>query len=156
MAWQSFMDAARLVRYYEALSTRYRSKHKLVMVILAASAASGIAALLGLLPADAQIVISACVALVAIWLVSDYARKAAVLHTVSVQCSRLYVQYEQLWARIDEADRGNEAVLCSLESLDREIGEVTGHVGYADISPDERNIKTTAAAYKVMADQYAV
>ena len=59
------------------------------MVILAASAASGVAALLEWLPDKVQIVANAVVAIAAVWgLFSDHARKAAVLHSVSLQCSR--------------------------------------------------------------------
>lgn len=48
--WQELLDTARLVRYYEALSNRYRRYHWAVRFVLLLSASSGIVALLDLLP----------------------------------------------------------------------------------------------------------
>ena len=85
-AWYELLDIARLVRYYEALSDRYRRNHTIVRFLLLAAAASGIAAVVDLLPKTMQSVSGALVALLVMWdFVSDYAKKAAVLHAISVE-----------------------------------------------------------------------
>ncbi len=44
--WQHLLDIARLVRYYAALSDRYRRNYTIVRFLLYAAAASGVAAFL--------------------------------------------------------------------------------------------------------------
>ena len=92
--WQELLDAARLVRYYEALSDRHRRNHSRVRFLLLAAATGSIAALLDLIPESTQLFTSAWVALLVAWdFVSDYAKKAAVLHTISLECSALEIEF---------------------------------------------------------------
>ena len=157
--WQELLDTARLVRYYEALSDRYRHYHWVVRFVLLLAASSEIVALLSLLPEDVrqtvQLIAGGCIALTVAWdFVSDYARKAAVLHAISMECSIVEVELKALW---DEIEHGSDdEVRRKNTQLARRITDVTGWAGQADIGEDSKlNQECAAAAYKVMKEQYA-
>ena len=157
--WQELLDVARLVRYYEALSDRHRRNHIIVRFLLLVAAASGIAALLDQLPAIAQLIAGGLIAVLVVWdFVSDYAKKAAVLHVISLECSALEVEWRELWADIND----NESNTTDAEArgknrkLALRISEVTGWAGHADIREDRKlNEKCEETAYRVVADWYA-
>ena len=148
---------ARLVRYYESLSDRYRRSHSIVRFLLLAAAAGGIAALLDVLPAIAQLVAGALVALLVVWdFVADYARKAAVLHAVSLECSALEIEWRELWAAVNECDLDDAEARREKQRLERRELEATGRAGHANIREDqELNEKCEKIAYRVMEDRYA-
>ena len=153
--WQELLDVARLVRYYEALSDQHRRNHLIVRFLLLAAAAGGIAALLDLLPAMAQLVSGGLVALLVAWdFVSDYAKKAAILHAISIECSVLEIEWQDLWLELEtisdpEARRENTRLL-------RRIADVTGWAGHADIRENRKlNEECEKAACRVMTDRYA-
>ena len=153
--WQELLDVARLVRYYEALSDQHRRNHLIVRFLLLAAAAGGIAALLDLLPAMAQLVAGGVIALLVAWdFVSDYAKKAAILHAISIECSAMEIEWQALWLELEnisdaEARRENTR-------LSRRIADVTGWAGQADIREDRRlNEECEKAACRVMTDRYA-
>ena len=154
--WQGLLDMARLVRYYESLADRHRRKHFWIRVVLLAAAASGIAALLDLFPEVVQIVAGGLVALCVVWdFVSDYAKKAAILHAISIECSALEVEWQDLWGDLENID-DTEARQRNTR-LSRRLNEVTGWAGHTDIQEDPKlNEKCEAAAYRVMQDQYGV
>ena len=155
--WQELLDVARLVRYYEALSDRHRRNHSIVRFLLLAAAASGIAALLDLLPPSVQLISGGLVAIIVAWdFVSDYAKKAAVLHAVSIECSALEIEWCELWADVNDRDLDDAEARRKNQRLARRGLEVTGWAGHADIREDRKlNEECEQAAYRVMADRYA-
>ena len=128
------------------------------MLILAVSAASGVVALLEYLPNNVQMVLNACVVMAGLWgLLSDDARKAAALHTVSLQCSRLRDEYKSLWLEIENDKKDDEETSHILKRLTADVENATSVVGFADISENEKiNIKCAESTYKVMHEQYTV
>lgn len=153
--WQELLDVARLVRYYEALSDQHRRNHLIVRFLLLAAAAGGIAALLDLLPAMAQLVAGGVIALLVAWdFVSDYAKKAAILHAISIECSAMEIEWQALWLELENISDAD----ARLENtrLSRRIADVTGWAGQADIREDRKlNEECEKAAYRVMTDRYA-
>ena len=156
--WQELLDVARLVRYYEALSNRYRHNHMIVRFLLLVVTLGGIAALLDLLPPVAQIIAGAVVALLFAWdHAADYAKKAAVLQAISLECSLLEDEWKQLWATIcaKDANVTDEEARRMNRQLTRRISYVTGWAGQADVRDDPRlNKECEKVAHKVMADRY--
>lgn len=154
--WQELLDVARLVRYYEALSDQHRRNHLIVRFLLLAAAAGGIAALLDLLPAMAQLVAGGVIALLVAWdFVSDYAKKAAILHAISTECSAMEIEWQALWLELEnisDADARRENT-----RLSRRIADVTGWAGQADIRENRKlNEECEKAAYLVVTDRYAI
>lgn len=159
--WQELLDVARLVLYYEALAHRHRRNHMIVRFLLLAAAAGAIAALLDLLPAAAQpvaqLVAGGLVALLVAWdFVSNYARKAAVLQAISLECSLLEVEWRELWADVNDGHVSDAEARDKNYRLARRISEVTGWAGQADIGEDSKlNEECAKVAYNAMADRYA-
>lgn len=156
--WQELLDAARLVRYYEALSDRYRRNHFVVRFLLLAAAASGVAALLDLLPPGFQLAAGGLVALLVVWdAVSDYARKAAILHAIGLECDALEDEWRELWADIEDRDIDDAEVWRRNRRLARRLSEVTGWAGLVDVREDRKlNLRCEADAHRVTAARHAV
>ena len=155
--WQEILDVARLVRYYEALADRHRFRHSMIRFLLLAAAAGGIAALLELLPPVAQLVAGGLVALLVVWdFISNYAKKAAVLHAISLECSYLENEWRELWLDINNGTTDEDDARNRNNRLARRIADVTGWAGHADIRENRKlNEKCEEAAYRVVVDQYA-
>lgn len=155
--WQELLDAARLARYYASLADRHRRKRRIVQFLLMAAATSGIIGLLGLLPEFVQRAAVAAIAIVVAWdLFGDYAKKAAVLHTISIECNRIHSQWQNLWLEIDRPDLEDADALRQCEMLGRRLIEITGQAGLVGVDVDAKLNKTCAAdTYKVMRERYA-
>ena len=157
--WQELLDVARLVRYYEAMSDRYRRNHSIIRIILFLAASGEVIILLKLFPENVQSYAVSLIAgliaiIVAVDFVCDYAKKAAVLQTISMECSRVEVEWKALWDEISILD-DNDALQRNSQ-LARRISEITGWAGQASINEDIKlNQECTTAAYKVMKDKYA-
>ena len=155
--WQDFLDVTRLVRYYGALSDRYKRNYNIVRVLLFAAATSGIAAFLDALPPIAQLISGVGIALIIAWdFVSDYRRKAAVLHAIRLQCGELENEWRALWRSVDDGTIANEEATKKNRQLLQRITSLIGNAGYADIREDHKLNETQAAdAYKFMEERYA-
>ena len=155
--WQELLDAARLVRYYSSLADRHRRKQRIMQILLMAAAISGIAALLDPLPAFmAQIAVAAIAILVTWDFFGDYARKAAVLHVICIECNRIESQWQTLWLEIDRPDLEDTDALRQCETLGRRLNEITGQAGLVGVAVDAQLNKTCAEdTYKVMQERYA-
>lgn len=155
--WQELLDVTRLVRYYGALSDRHRRNHTAVRFLLLAAAAGGIAALLDLLPQIVQLVAGGLIALLVAWdFVSDYAKKAAVLHTIDIECGLLEIEWRELWNEANDPEASDAEVREKNRRLAERISYVTARAGDADIPENRKlNEECAKAAYRVVADQYA-
>lgn len=154
--WQGLLDIARLVKYYEKLSDRHRHNHFRLRLLLLIAATGGIAALFELLPDFIQTLAGVLVAvLVALDFVTDYAKKAAVLHAISIECSELQTEWEYLWGNLENL--GDTEARENHAGLSRRLVNVTGAAGHADIREDRKlNEHCEAEAYQVIQDQYGV
>ncbi len=156
--WQGMLDAARLGYYYQALADRHRRKHTVVRFLLIAAAAGGIGAALDALPDTVRLVAGAAVAAIAAWdLAADYARKAAVLHAVHIECAFLEIEWAKLWAAVDRPGADDAKIARENWKLAERLTEVTGRAGAAGVQRDEKlNEECAETAYRVVAGSYAV
>ena len=156
MVWGDLSDAKRLARYYAALSDRYRRRQHILRFILFLSAASAIAAFVDVLPESFELVFGALMAIVlAIDFVSDNAKKAAILHTISVECSRLGNSWEELWVAVDDVDSTDDHVRQRNRDLNDSLLTVTSGAGQSDIAEDQKlNRRSAERAYEVLGGQY--
>ena len=152
--WQELFDAARLVRYYEALADRYRRRRDGVRFLLLAAAAAGVAALLDLLPEAARVAAGGAIAALVMWdFVADYARKAAVLHAASLECAVLEIEWRELWTDVNAADAGESEARRRNRRL---AGRIAAATGWADIPEDRKlNEVCARAAHEYLAARYA-
>lgn len=141
--WQGLLDASRCARYYEALYNRYQRRHQITRVVLLASATG----VIGLLSANLiepwtdalQAVLGGLIVLVVIVdLVGRFAEKAAVLHVISVDCSKLDNEWHQLWADCEEPGASRNELASRHADLSRRLTEVTSTAGEAHILDHRR------------------
>ena len=92
------------------------------------------------------------VAILVAWdFVADYAKKAAIVHTISLECSALESDWRELWHEVNDWEADDAQVRDKMRALNRKVLEVTGRAGTADIREDERlNEKCAESAYKVV------
>lgn len=156
--WDQYLDAARLVRYYAALTSAYQRRHAILQYLILASAAGGITALVDLFPPIVQVVSGASVALfVIVDFVGAYARKAAVLQVITMECGRLETDLESLWLEVQSGSIDDYEARRENTRLAQRMNEVTGWAGQAHVQENQAlNQSCTEDAYKVMADRYAV
>ena len=152
--WQDMLDVARVIRYYDALSDRYKHNQAVIRFLLLIAVAGGIGALLDLFPEIAQLISGGLVALLVAWdFISDYARKAAILHVISIECSALEIEWQSLWFKIETLD--DDTALNENTRLLRRISDVTGWAGQANIREDRKlNEECERVAYEVMEARY--
>ena len=113
--------------------------------------------MLDVLPANVQLVAGGVVALLVAWdFVTDYARKAAVLHAISLECSALEIEWRALWADVNEGNLDDAEARRENQRLVRRVLEVTERAGREGIREDRKlNEKCEKIAYRVTADRYA-
>lgn len=155
--WQEILDAARLARYYARLADRHRRKRRTIQLLLMAAAASGIVGVLDPVPAIIQPTAIAAVAILVAWdFFGDYARKAAVLHVICIECNQIETQWQTLWLEIERPDLEDRDAIRQCEMLGQRLNEVTGQAGMVGIQVDARLNKTCARdAYKVVQERFA-
>lgn len=154
--WQDMLDVARLVRYYEALAERHLRRHLLLRIFLLLAAASGIASLVELLPEYFQLLAGVGITvLVALDFALNYARKAAVLNLISMECTALENKWMDLWAKLGRLDE--DEALRETYRLSRQLAEVTGWAGHAEIREDRAlNERCEEVAFDAVASRYAL
>ena len=113
--------------------------------------------MLDVLPASVQLIAGGLVALLVVWdFIADYAKKAAVLHAISLECSALEIEWRELWADVNERDLDDSEARRKNQRLARRALEVTGRAGHADIRENRKlNEKCEKVAYRVVEDRYA-
>lgn len=155
--WQELLDVARLVRYYSNLSDRHSRKQRMVRVLLLAVATSGIAALVDLLPPLTQDLVAAAVALLVGWdFAASYEKKAAALHAICIECTRLENEWRQLWEEIDRPELDDAEARRQCAQLSQKLNEATVRASLAGVQEDAKlNRKCAEDTYAVMLARYA-
>ena len=99
----------------------------LSVFLLYVAAASGVAAFLDVLPPIAQLISGGVIVLIVTWdFVSDYGKKAAVLHAISLQCGELENEWQDLWIGVDDGTMTDEEVIDRHRQLIQRMTGVTG------------------------------
>ena len=113
--------------------------------------------LLDLLPKDFQPYLGLALAALSIWaIVGNYARKAAIAHAISIECSELEDKWRGLMEVIDSEDVDNSWVRSEMERFQNRIDLVTGRAQVAGIATDTKlNEAKAEEARKVLESSYA-
>ena len=157
VVWNGLLDVSRQVRYYGELADRFSERNQRMLyglisvggleaVLVVAEAADGI-----------LILVSLSVATIAAWAVAgDYAKKAAVLHGISLECSYLEIEWAGLWERIDGADYSDDSALARNQRLQERLNAATSRAFPVGIRLDAQlNKEVWAETCKVLEQQYA-
>ena len=152
--WISLFHIERLVRYYETLADRHSRKQAVLRIILLLAALSGIATFLDLLPPMLQVAMSAMLAAcVAADYVLRYAEKAATLHAISRECSRLATDGKALWSDMEFI--ADEECRQRNTRLSQVLDEVTAWAGIVGVQEDAKlNVQCEATASQILEHEY--
>lgn len=156
--WLDWWDAARLTRYYDTVGDRLQRWHKSLMVLILVCGTGSATYLLDLLPRDFQPYLGLALAVLSIWaMVGNYARKAAIAHAISIECSQLEDEWRGLMEVIDADDVDNIYVRSEMEKWQNRIDLVTGRAQVAGIGTNAKlNEKKAEEARQVLENSYAV
>ncbi|MCY4661189.1 MAG: hypothetical protein OXF93_15500 [Acidobacteria bacterium] len=155
--WQEMLDAARLARYYDSMSSRQQRWNRGVRLVLLASATAGIAAGMNALPESFRVVSGAVIGILVAWdFLADHANKAAVLGSIRRECNEAEVELAALWGEIQADSVEDNDARRMLADLARRVTRATDRAGSAHIPTNDRlNVRCEEAAFKALADRYA-
>ena len=155
--WQEMLDAARLVRYYDSMSSRQQRWNRGVRLVLLASATAGIAAGMNALPESFRVVSGAVIGILVAWdFLADHANKAAVLESIRRECSEVEVELAALWGEIQADSVDDSDARRILSDLARRVMRATDRAGNAHIPTNEPlNVRCEEAAFKALSERYA-
>jgi len=159
---QGLLDSARSSLYYATLAGRYRRRDRSLKYLTLISATGSFSAWLDIMPSSwqspVQLIASGGVALFVLWgLIAEYARKEALLYTVTAQCEKIEDKWGSLWVDVKRGVfyRDNDIVSHrdKLKQAGREWTQLTGYAGISDAP--YLNEACIAEASKVIKKRYA-
>ena len=151
--WHDLWDSERYVRYYGSLAGRYRLLHRILRGFLLASVLIEATLILPLSNLIFTGIGVAVIVLLVVWeAISDYAKNAALLGSISADCSTLNNEWDELWLDIEsyavsegEARSRRRTLISEFDSIDRRL----------EMSPNERLATSSAReAKKVLEEKY--
>ncbi len=160
--WQEMRHAARYSRYYYELSNRERRKHRITRYVLLGAMILGAVALSGHIPTPWSQFVQLAAAVLAIgttaWdFMSGYANRAAILHSISVDCMRVEHDLDTLWTAVRAERIDFEGAEEKREALGRKLLEITAQSSFAEVTEDrELNNKCLDEADEVLDARYAI
>ena len=156
--WQQLLDAQRLVQYYQVMAGRHEKRHTAIrFVLLLAGTGSIVGPLLDDVPPFLQAIFGVAVAAAVAWeFVASYARKAAVMHAICMECCAIENELRDLWTDIQLENMKESDIRRTNRKLAARLREVSGWAGQIGVAvDDDLNKEITKAAYDVTEQRYA-
>ena len=101
------------------MSDRYITWKQALDFSLLISAIISVVTILGILPLWSQALSGGVIAILVVYgFVSNYSKKAAVLHAISMECTYLYTQLELLWVGVQEKTMTEQDALRHYRQID--------------------------------------
>lgn len=150
--WQSYWDAESLARYYEAVYKKLQRWNLVGTFILGVSGTGAAITLIAGLPKEFQAVIGGLLAIVSVGMfVSALSTKAAVAHSISVQCSGLALEFKTLFYEYRSNDFESDYAMKEWSKLVERLMNVTSKAGAIGLTTDDKLItKSYETASKVI------
>ena len=151
-----FLDVSRLVRYYDALFKRFQLYRYIIRFVLIFPLFSAVILIIDTAPQWINLSIGILVAsAVLIDFIFDFSTKAAITHTISLECSRLQNEWSKLWWLANSNHAEDSDVLQQNSILADKLINTTGRAGDAGISENKRlNEICTNDAFNYMEMKY--
>ena len=158
--WQSYLDVARLVYYYDAQADRYQRFYIAIRFAMLFFVIVSVASPFAPFPQPIDVIAPVALILVTAVLVTadyvgDFAKKAAVLHGIAAQVHRLGSECRALWLRIDDADSEDGMARRKNEKLQNHLTETTEQAREAGITINNKlNQECVETAYAIVEDRH--
>lgn len=159
--WQQLLDAERLSRYYGKLTDRHRTWQRIPRYLMGVSSVVGAAAIMFETDWTANAVYLPAFLLViaaVVWdFIHDHGDKAAILHSISVECSEYETELQDLWRSVDAEQPSKEShIRARLKDIESGMQRITSRAGYAGVKVDEKlNEKAQKEGFKVISDRFS-
>ena len=155
--WNGLLEANRLVRYYGTLADRHNQWNTWILRGLIFGGSTEAILVFAKAPEHLIALFALAVAGIAAWAVAgDYAKKAAVLHGISLECSYLEIEWDDLWNRMDLGDLSDDRALKRNQELQRRLTAATSRAMPAGIREDRKlNKKSWIETCRALEQQYA-
>lgn len=156
--WDQMIEAECLVRYYDALTQRYRVYHKILRAVILLSSMTAIGALLEQFPPNVYLVIGALLAVAVVWdMLADYSAKSALLSVICMECIGLLNEWRTLWEDVNQEEINESSLRQRTRELAKRLTDVTSRAIPANIAGNKSLYEKEAeAAYQVVKDRYYV
>lgn len=157
--WKSLFNANRLVRYYEEMTSSYQKKYRWTRYGLLVMAMCQLGVLFELSPNPWEIFLLTLlpfliISLVALDFVTDYGRKASMVHVISMKCSELENEVHRLWSDHDIIE--DKEAIEKLSLISTQLLEATGKVNTFGIEHNSKlNEKCAKEASQYLTNYYA-
>lgn len=157
--WKFLFNTNTYVRYYEGLTNNYLKKYRWLRFWLLILAAGELGAVMKLLPNFLEIYFLtllpfSIILLVALDFVTDFGRKASMLHVISMECSELEIEVHRLWT--DRKSMEDEEAIEKISRISQKLLEATGKAGKFGIEDDTKlHEKSTREASEYLTNHYA-
>ena len=160
--WQEMRHATRYARYYYELSNRERWKHRSTRYVLLGAMILGTVALSGHIPTPWSQFVQLAAAVLAIgttaWdFMSSYANRAAILHSICIDCMRVEHDLDTLWTSVRAERIDFDAAESRREALAGRLLEITSQSSFAEVTEDRvLNEKCLNEADEVLEARHAI
>ena len=143
--WQGLWDAKRMGRYYLAIEQRYQTVDRVVVALLLVSGTGSLVTLWRMMPDWSQAAFGVAIAALAIWsALGRYSAKAAMAHSICLQCDDLALDWRTLLADVDNHRLDDAAAREALNRLDEKMGHVTSRSGDVGLKINDKINKRSA------------
>ena len=158
--WKFLFNTNTYVRYYEGLTNNYLKKYRWMRYGLLILATAQLGAVMKLLPNFLEIYLLtllpfSIILFVTLDSVTDYGRKASMLHVISMECSELEIDVHRLWT--DRKSIEDKDAIEQISRISRKLLEVTGKTGKFGIEDNSKlHEKSTKDASEYLTNHYAM
>lgn len=160
LVWQDMLDAARLVRYYEKMSSRYSHYDRIIRSALFLSATGIMATVLDVLPQFVKawgdgVLSGVIVVVLMLDFLADFRGKTELLSVVSTECSELVREWDRLWNDLASWEANDNDIRARNGELDRRITMATARTEGRVPVNEKLNLKCANQTYRMMIGRYA-
>lgn len=152
MAWHTWLDAARLVRYYSELWNKQAKIRIGLRIVLLVSAGGTLTAAIAAAPEFIQGIFAIIIGVIVAYdFAIDHSKRVATLKLVSQECGRLENECHALWIDVERGSVNDAEVIEQANRLSNQIREATDKAEQMEIPIDsDLHEKCAEQAYTVV------
>ena len=149
--WHTWLDAARLVRYYSELWNKQAKIRIILRIVLLVSAGGTLTAVIAAAPEVIQGIFAIIIGVIVAYdFAIDHSKRVATLKLVSQECGRLEEECHALWIDVERGVVEDAEVIEQVNTLTTQIREATDRAQQMEIPIDsDLHEKCTEQAYTI-------
>ena len=155
--WNGLLDVNRQARYYGVQSGRYNTWSTRLTVVFAMVGSADVASVLAAADHRVGMALALLIGILAVVAsVGDFAKKAAVLHSIGLECDHLASEWEELWVGTHSGKLSDSTALTRNQELIRRLIAATNRAGQSGVRENRKvNKKCWIEACMMLENKYA-